>query len=218
LILAVTAMLLSAPTAVAAESGSQTVEAYLQALDQHDAAAAVALFDPDAEVTLGLPTLYDVPVRVALGRDQVQAWLRAVVVDNGHLVPLDSPEVQPQIEGERVVWRVRLEQGALGKPLLGTIRAFVRDGHLVRLAHVFARQDAVLIEAAWAKRARPEDSEAPSSILWLTLSIVPPLLVFLVRRRPNRYQAAPRDSGLIAQLGRAHVARLQACTPDAKKH
>ena len=204
-------VLLSTTRLAAAESGSHVVEAYQAALDRRDLDGALALFDPDAEVTVGLPTLYDVPVRIAVGRQQLGAWLRGLVADGAHLGLQDRPQLQPQVVGERVIWLVVLEQASFGRPIFGSIRAFVRDGRIVRLAYIVRREDTDTLQTSWlaAGPAASEQTAGPP-VQALALVAAGAGLVSAVatasraRRRARAPAAAPRRSELIAGLRRAY--------------
>src|SRR5262245_45883821 len=96
-------LLLSATRVAAAESGSHVVEAYQAALEGRDLEGARVLFDSDAEVTLGVPTLDDAPVRIAAGREQVDRWLRRLIADGARLALQDRPQLEPKGVGARIV-------------------------------------------------------------------------------------------------------------------
>ena len=205
---ALLAFLLSTASPAAAESGSHVVEAYQVALDRRDLEGALRLFDPDAEVMVGLPTPDDVPVRIAAGRQQVRAWLRELIADGSRLVLQDRPQLEPQVVGAHISWPVELDEGSLGRPVSGRIRVFVRDGRIVRLGHIFAREDVDTLAATWLTDGRAASAEPaipPAQAVWVAVGAVVVVALAFGHRAPRgRATREVRRPNLLAGLRRAY--------------
>jgi hypothetical protein len=196
-------------TGVSAADSGAVLEAYQAALDKRDLDAAAALFAPDAEVIVEHPRSDNLPVRIAVGQDQVRAWLGALIADDAHLRLEDRPQLQPRsLQGLRVVWLAEFRQRSLRLPVSGSLSALIRDGRIARLSHFFSRQDAAAIESTWMSTARRTEAETQAVVtpgVWAGLLIVL-FAGFLIRasRSSPRSTGSTRADGLIAALRKAH--------------
>jgi hypothetical protein len=130
------------------------------------------------------------------------------------MAPDSNSRIAPQLEaqgiGARIVWLVELDQASLGRPMPGRIRAFVRDGLIVTLAHVFARKDADAIKPIWlsdayARTAADEPAPPPGLAVCTALGglvVVAGGIGHRARRRPAA--AAVHRINVIAGLRRAY--------------
>jgi hypothetical protein len=105
-----------------------TVHALLAAENAHDVEAAVALFAPDATVTLALET--------RRGTAEIRAWQRELAEGHFHMEVLGTPEVA----GDGVRFHNRLDLDLFKQMGLGTVEgiseAQVRDTKIT--AYTFA--------------------------------------------------------------------------------
>lgn len=122
-----------------------TVQALLAAENAHDVDAAVALFAPDALVTLALET--------RTGTAEIRAWQQELADGHFHMEVLGTPEVaSDSVAGDSVRFRNRLDLDLFKQMGLGTVEgiseAQVQDGKITAYTFALTPESVARLQAA----------------------------------------------------------------------